>query len=162
MKRYKELVEQLNEGEYNPGNYAAGVGHGGGYSAVSDLGNYRVELDEIVFRVNTFIREFSDREFLDPTSFRNTLKTKLNLLGLDFQCDSTQRVAEGNYSYPLLRFGGSFGTTPEHDLLKDGFKVSDMISEFAGSSMVLQYNVSKNDDSMFIVDAKIKPGNAGE
>jgi len=34
--------------------------------------------------------------------------------------------------FPMNRFGGTFGTTPDHDLLKDGFQVTDGISEFNG------------------------------
>ena len=161
MKTYKELISQLNEGEEQPGNYSYGAGSGQ-RSAHSDMGNYRVELGEIVTRLNAFIREYTGKEFLDPTQLSNQLKTRLNNVGLDFDCDLKSRVEEGNYTYPLNRFGGSFGTTPEHDLLKDGFLTTDMISEFAGTSMVLRYNVSKNDDSMFVIDAKLVPGNAGE
>jgi hypothetical protein len=35
-----------------------------------------------------------------------------------------------------------------------------MIKEFTGSSMVLSLNVSRNDNSLFSVDAKIVPGDA--
>ena len=53
MKTYKELISQLNEGEEQPGNYSYGVGSGQ-RSAHSDMGNYRVELGEIVTRLNAF------------------------------------------------------------------------------------------------------------
>ena len=111
-------------------------------------------------RINAFIKEYTDRDFIDPTSLRNQLKARLNHVGLDFECDSKTRLGEGNHVYQLSRFGGSFGTTPTHNLMKDGFLKSDMIKEFTGSSMILSLNVSRNDNSMFSVDAKIVPGDA--
>ena len=162
MKRYKELLQRLDEGEYTPGHYHSDTMIGGRTrGAHTDLGAYRIELDEIVSRINAFIREYTSREFLDPTYLRAQLKSKLNLVGLDFEYDTKQRIGEGSYSYQLKRFGGSFGTTPTHDLLKDGFLESDMIEEFAGSKMLLSFVVSKNESSMFDIDAKIVPGNAG-
>ena len=159
MKNFKELFTQLQESEYFPGHYQhGGVAGAGGRSAHDDLGSYRIELDEIVGRINAFIREYTEREFMDPTSLRNQLKARLNHVGLDFECDSKTRLSEGSYTYPVLRFGGSFGTTPEHDLLKNGFKRSDMIEEFAGVKMVLEFNVSRNEDSMYVVDARLRPG----
>jgi hypothetical protein len=141
MKHFKQLVQELVESEYSPGSYEhGGVAGAGGRSAHSDLGSYRIELDEIVGRINAFIKEYTDRDFIDPTSLRNQLKARLNHVGLDF--------------------GGSFGTTPTHNLMKDGFLKSDMIKEFTGSSMILSLNVSRNDNSMFSVDAKIVPGDA--
>ena len=159
MKHFKELVHELIESEYSPGHFQQGVGSGG-RSAHTDLGSYRIELDEIVGRINAFIKEFTNREFIDPTSLRNQLKARLNHVGLDFECDTKSRLGEGNFAYQLNRFGGSFGTTPTHNLLKDGFKTSDMIKEFTGSGMVLSFNISRNENSMFSVDAKIVPGDA--
>ena len=161
MKRYKELLQQLSESEYTPGSFEHGrVAGAGGRSAYSDLGSYRVELDEIVGRINAFVKQFTAREFLEPTNLRGQLKSKLNLVGLDFDCDTKERIGEGSYTYQLKRFGGSFGTTPEHDLMKDGFLESDMIEEFVGTKMVLSFNVKRNENSMFDIDAKIVPGNA--
>jgi hypothetical protein len=44
--------------------------------------------------------------------------------------------------------------------MKDGFLESDMIEEFVGTKMVLSFNVKRNENSMFDIDAKIVPGNA--
>jgi hypothetical protein len=161
MKHFKELVNELQESEYFPGHYQhARVAGAGGRSAHDDLGSYRIELDEIVGRINAFIREYTDREFIDPTSLRNQLKVRLNHVGLDFECDSKKRLGEGNFVFPVSRFGGSFGTTPEHDLLKNGFKKSDMIEEFAGTKMVLEFKITRNESSMYVVDARLRPGEA--
>ena len=161
MKHFKQLVQELVESEYSPGSYEhGGVAGAGGRSAHSDLGSYRIELDEIVGRINAFIKEYTNRDFIDPTSLRNQLKARLNHVGLDFECDSKSRLGEGNHVFQLSRFGGSFGTTPTHNLMKDGFLKSDMIKEFTGSSMILSLNVSRNDNSLFSVDAKIVPGDA--
>ena len=161
MKSYKQLFQELSESEYAPGHYQSDTMIGSkNISAQSDLGSYRIELDEVVGRINAFIREFTKREYIDPTNLRNQLKARLNHVGLDFECDTKERLGEGSFSYQLSRFGGSFGTTPTHNLLKDGFLKTDMISEFVGSGMVLTFNISKNDDSMYEVNAKITPGNA--
>lgn len=161
MKSYKQLLQKLDESEYSVGSYEHGrVAGAGGRSAHSDLGSYRIELDEVVGRINAFIKEYTSREFLDPTNLRNQLKARLNHVGLDFECDPTKRLGEGSYSYQLQRFGGSFGTTPEHDLLKDGFLKSDMIREFVGTGMILSFDITRNEHSMFEVDARIMPGDA--
>ena len=161
MKSYKELFQELAESEYAPGHFQSDYMIGSkNTTAASDMGTYRIELDEIVGRINAFIKEYTSRDYIDPTNLRNTLKARLNHVGLDFDCNPRDRVTEGSYSYELNRFGGSFGTTPTHDLLKDGFLKSDMISEFTGSKMVLSFNVTKNEDSMFEIDAKIMPGDA--
>ena len=161
MKSYKQLLQKINESEYTPGSYERGdVAGAGGRSAHSDLGSYRNELDEIVGRINAFIREYTSREFIDPTNLRNQLKARLNHVGLDFECDAKERLGEGSFTYQLQRFGGSFGTTPEHDLLKDGFLKTDMIREFVGSGMILSFNITRNEHSMFEVDARIQPGDA--
>ena len=150
MKSYKQLLQKLDESEYSVGSYERGdVAGAGGRSAHSDLGSYRIELDEIVGRINAFIKEYTSREFLDPTNLRNQLKARLNHVGLDFECDPTKRLGEGSFSYQLQRFGGSFGTTPEHDLLKDGFLKSDMIREFVGTGMILSFDITRNEHSMF-------------
>ena len=163
MKTYKQLFEGvvhnlLSESEYAPGHFQSDTMIGSkNTTAASDMGSYRVELDEIVGRINAFIKEFTEREYIDPTNLRNNLKARLNHYGLDFECNVKERVTEGSYVYKLNRFGGSFGTTPEHDLLKDGFKTSDMIAEFAGTSMVLEFIVVKNDSSMYEIEARMKP-----
>ena len=82
MKHFKQLVQELVESEYSPGSYERGdVAGAGGRSAHSDLGSYRIELDEIVGRINAFIKEYTDRDFIDPTSLRNQLKARLNHVG---------------------------------------------------------------------------------
>jgi hypothetical protein len=46
-------------------------------------------------------------------------------------------------TFPLTRFGGTFGTTPTHDLSK-GFQVTDGISEFnGGKGMALVATISQ-------------------
>ena len=60
---------------------------------------------------------------------------------------------------PKLRkeFGGSFGTTPEHDLMTQGFYEDDGIESKLGTKLVLRTSFSKNDVGMWKVDATIIP-----
>ena len=59
--------------------------------------------------------------------------------------------------FPLTANGGSFGTTPEHDLLTQGFYEDDGIERIAGTPMVLRTTFVKNEVGMWNVDSMIVP-----
>jgi hypothetical protein len=77
------------------------------------------------------------------------LRAKMNIMGLDFDFTPATKLMpspEGPNTFRLNRFGGTFGTTPEHDLSK-GFLVTDGISEFNGGkgiNMVVEVIITNN------------------
>ena len=129
MKTYKELQEKLDnlsESSYTVGGAARG--------AHSNFGVHRVEHPEQVGRLNAFLNSFTQMEFLDPRSAVAQLRHKFNLSGLEFEWNNQSSVdIENTMNIPLERWGGSFGTIPTHNLMKDGV--------FAEMHLVLCRNV---------------------
>ena len=147
MKTFKELKESgiLSD----PLGYELrGVAH-------SDYGTNRLENDQILHRVNVFIEGLLNRPILEPSGMMAQLRAKLNILGYDFNY-STQQIGEGNFSFDVTRHGGSFGTTPDHDL-KAGFYQHD---GFAGLKVKLEGSVSKSPDG-YKIEAKLNSINDG-
>lgn len=134
MKKFKEIIALVESGE-------AEDGGGFGYphqpsrttrSAASDFGVHRVENDTQLNRVKAFLSSFTNREYIDPRGALSLLRAKMNIMGLDFNFTPKTKLMPGPNVFAMNRFGGTFGTTPDHDLLKDGFQVTDGISEFNG------------------------------
>tara|TARA_Y100001963_G_scaffold138346_1_gene202999 strand:+ start:1207 stop:1674 length:468 start_codon:yes stop_codon:yes gene_type:complete len=153
MKTYKELQEKIDtliEGEETVG--------GAARSAHSDFGVHRIEHPEQVGRLNAFLNAFTQMEFLDPKSAIATMRHKLNLAGLDFDWNNFSTFTpEETLKLPLSRWGGSFGTTPTHDL-SQGFYKGDNIAEFNdGKSISLNIDIYQEDSGLYQMDAKIVP-----
>tara|TARA_R110002124_G_scaffold239802_3_gene404941 strand:+ start:353 stop:820 length:468 start_codon:yes stop_codon:yes gene_type:complete len=153
MITYKDLRENLNaitEGEETVG--------GAARSAHSDYGIHRIENPEQHGRLNSFINSFTNKEFIEPKAAMAQLRHKFNLAGLDFKWDNTSTFDEGNATLlPLSRYGGTFGTTPEHDL-STGFQVTDGIAEFNnGVSLSLSVNTHPGKNGLMKLDAEIVP-----
>tara|TARA_R110002020_G_scaffold142243_2_gene314425 strand:- start:155 stop:625 length:471 start_codon:yes stop_codon:yes gene_type:complete len=156
MKTYKELKNKLStisEGEETTG--------GAARSAHSDYGVHRIENTEQVGRLNAFLNAFTQMEFLDPKSAISQVRHKFNLAGLDFKWNNKSNlVLDHTTVLPLERWGGSFGTTPTHNLMKDGFYRGDNIKEFNGGvGLALRLEVYQEDDGLYQMDAKIVPNN---
>tara|TARA_R100000008_G_C3552249_1_gene151134 strand:+ start:53 stop:523 length:471 start_codon:yes stop_codon:yes gene_type:complete len=154
MKTYKDLknkLSSLNEGEETTG--------GAARSAHSDYGVHRIENVEQVGRLNAFLNAFTQMEFLDPKSAIAQVRHKFNLAGLDFKWNNKSNlVLDHATMLPLERWGGSFGTTPTHNLMKDGFYRGDNIKEFNGGvGLALKLEVYQEDDGLYQMDAKIVP-----
>jgi hypothetical protein len=117
MKTFEKLKAGLQEG------YPYGVNTDWGNSYQnheSDVGTFYIERPDQLQRINNFIEAFLGREFIDPKLALNTLRTRLNTTGIDFST-TPEVVDEGHLEFEVTRNGGSFGTTPEHNLMKDGF-----------------------------------------
>jgi len=158
MKTYKELQEKLDtisESHYVEGGAVRG--------AHSDFGVHRIENQEQIGRLNSFLNAFTQMEFLDPKTAVAQLRHKLNLSGLDFEWNNKSSInTEETMKLPLERWGGSFGTTPTHNLMKDGFYRGDNISEFNnGMGLALSLDVYQEDDGLYQMDAKIIPNKKG-
>ena len=162
MKKFKQILKLLESEAID----------GGGFSnpfqpskttrtAASDFGVHRVENDTQLNRVKAFLSSFTGREYLDPRGALSLLRAKMNIIGLDFDfTPKTKLMAspEGPNTFKLTRFGGTFGTTPEHDL-NNGFLVTDGISEFNGGKglqMVVDVIITPN--HLYKFDISVIPG----
>lgn len=131
MKKFNELKKRLDESEYSEGGgFNAAYDGTTSRSASSDYGVHRIENDTQQGRIGAFLQTFANKDYLDPRSALALLRAKLNLAGLDFQFNPKVPLMVGlETRFQLTRFGGTFGTSPMHDLSK-GFEETDGISEF--------------------------------
>jgi hypothetical protein len=146
MKRYKELKKQLNESEYMDGGALGQWPTNAPGSAHSDFGVHRIESDEQIQRLQAFLYTFSNKEYLDPRAALSLLRVKLNLAGFDFDfTNKTEIKPNETMAFHLKRFGGTFGTTPEHNLLKeDG--IEDVMN---GEHLNLVVHVSTSESGLY-------------
>lgn len=160
MKKYKELRKQLNESELQDGGALGGYpSDRGARSAFSDYGIHRLENEEQVKRLKAFINAFTSREYLEPRAALSLLRVKLNLAGLDFEFNSkTDLKSNETMVFKLTRFGGTFGTSPTHDLSK-GFEVTD---GFAGGGMGLAVKIIDSETGLYILDINLVSHNNSE
>ena len=155
MKTYKELQENIDTIVESGGGEV--VNGGAARSARDDFGIHRVENEEQVGRLNAFLNAFTDREFLSPKTAMVQIRHKLNTTGLDFEWNNNSSITNETMNLPLARWGGSFGTTPTHDL-KTGFYKSDNIKEFNnGVGLSLRVSAEQEDVGLYLLDAKIVP-----
>tara|TARA_E500000318_G_scaffold47668_1_gene44879 strand:- start:784 stop:1290 length:507 start_codon:yes stop_codon:yes gene_type:complete len=138
MKSFND-IKQLMEDYGSLGTNNVGADH---MSAISqDKGTHNVELESEVHRINVFLNNYFKEGCLDTVQKFNQLRAKLNIVGLDFKIDNNLIQTEGSFEFPVTKHGGSFGTTPDHDLSK-GFYRDDGIR---GMSMSLRGEVEKQD-----------------
>ena len=151
MKKFKQLKTELFESENMDGGALGQWPTNGPNSAHSDYGVHRIESEEQVQRLQAFVNSFMKREFLDPRAALSLLRVKLNLAGLDFDFNNkTEVTAERPMAFQLKRFGGTFGTTPTHNLMKDGFKVTDGVEDVLnGDHLVLNIDMKESDSGLF-------------
>lgn len=153
-RNFKQIVENFNQqtelaedaGEFNMGGGLDG-GPGNARNALTDFGTFRVEYPRSVRAANAFLGSFSGQTFIEPELTMNVVKTKLNILGLDFEYNG--RLSDGVNMFPLVQWGsptlGVFGTDQfgRRDLSKEGFMKSDGISERTGFKMALRVVVTE-------------------
>jgi len=155
MKTYKELQEKMDTIAESGGGEV--VNGGAARSARDDSGIHRVEDEEQVGRLNAFLNAFTDKEFLSPKTAMVQIRHKLNTTGLDFEWNNSSSITNETVNLPLSRWGGSFGTTPTHDL-KTGFYRGDNIKEFNnGVGLSLRVSAGQEDGGLYLLDAKIVP-----
>lgn len=171
MKNFKELTNSLNlhemvnlnEMEYTEG---GGVQNPSAspreLSIHSDEGVHRVELESQRKRIGAFLTAFGRKEYLDPKAALSILRSKMNVIGLDFNfspnktnCENSIRSGEA-LVYRLTRFGGVFGTAPDHDLLKNGFINSDGISDARnGVGLNIIINIEETPNGLYKLNVEI-------
>jgi len=157
MKKYKDLRLQLNEGENTEGGALGGYPAQNVQSAQSDFGIHRIESTEQVQRIQAFLSAFTGREYLEPRAALSLMRVKINLAGLDFEFNSKTPINVGVVNYlKLTRFGGTFGTTPDHDLLKDGFKVTDGVEDtLDGDHLAIALGIEEAPSGLYKMTASV-------
>lgn len=157
MKSYKQLKKQLNESEYVDG---GALGQwptpDSTRSAADDFGIHRIEHNSQLQRLEAFLSAFTGREYLDPRAALSLMRVKLNLAGLDFDFNNKIEIkTNAPISFQIKRFGGTFGTTPEHDLSK-GFKVTDGVEDILGGDhLSLVVTITEAESGLYKMDAKL-------
>ena len=166
MKNFKELANSLNlhEMEYTEGGALGGTpsAPGGANSIHSDEGVHRIEKDSQKKRIDAFLNAFGRKEYLDPKAALSILRSKMNIIGLDFDfnpaksdCERAMQTGEP-LVYRLTRFGGVFGTSPDHDLLKNGFINSDGISDARnGVGLEITINLDETPNGLYKVNVSL-------
>lgn len=154
MKNYKQLRKQLNESEYVDGGVLGGFPvKNSTRSAFSDEGIFYVEKDEQAKRIQAFLNAFTSREYLEPRAALSLLRVKLNLAGLDFDFNNKTLLKIGApVNFRLRRFGGTFGTSPEHDISK-GFEITDGMGK--GNEMSLIVVINESSSGLYKIEAKL-------
>lgn len=149
MKKFQDLKKHLNESEYSEGGgFNAAYDGTTSRSAASDFGIFRVENPTQRTKLQAFLNAFSSRDYLDPRSAIALLRAKLNLAGLDFDFHpGIPLMVDTPIQFPLTKFGGTFGTSPTHDLSK-GFERTDGISQLnGGRGLALNVMVNNSGDT---------------
>jgi len=141
MKKFKELKTVLEDFKWGDNTT----------TALSDEGTFYIERPDQLMRINAFIESFMDRDFIDARQAFNHLRARLNVTGIDFS-KTPETVQEGNLEFEVTRNGGSFGTTPEHNLMKDGFYRD---SGVPGMNFTLKADVVLGESGMYRISAKI-------
>jgi hypothetical protein len=151
MKKYKELKKQLFESEVMDGGALGQWPTNAPDSAHSDYGVHRIESEEQVNRLQAFLNTFANREYLDPRAALSLLRVKLNFAGLDFDFNNKTEITPRNQMvFKLKRFGGTFGTTPTHDLTTQPFKVTDGIEDMLGGNHLnLVVNMNEAESGLY-------------
>lgn len=159
MKKFKDIINLIESESFD----------GGGFgepfqptkttrTAASDFGVHRIENDTQLNRIKAFLSTFAGREYIDPRGALALLRAKMNIMGLDFNFNAKTKLVPGANQFPLTRFGGTFGTTPEHDLLKNGFLVTDGIKEFNnGNGITLIIDVIMTPNNLYKFEFSLVP-----
>lgn len=155
MKTFKQLKQTIMEsGEHtHGGGFGQTFYHDGARSAIKDYGKGTFEIgeDDNIDRVNAFLKSYFNRNFTDYQTQLGGLKTRLNLIGLDFEYTKNTKLQKGSNSFELSRYGGTFGkspTTPHNEFEKtNGFP--------DGQSYKLNMNVGLNEKGLYSIDANI-------
>ena len=155
MKSYKDLKQKI----FESGEHTFGGGFGDtfvkthGDSVAKDYGSGIFDLcqDDNMNRVNAFLHAYFRREFVDYGTQLGPLKTKLNLVGLDFDYNKNTKLREGVNRFELNRFGGTFGKN-----IDTPFEEFERTNGFAdGTEYFLEMNVVPGMNGLYRINAKL-------
>ena len=125
MKKFKHLYKQIIENYTEGGSIFNGFNDMIPRTAYSDFGVHRIGEGDSVSRLNAFIHKFLGGTYIDPNGAIKELKTRLNMVGLDFDFDGSKvKLNPGQNVFPVKLYGDVFGQTPTTDLSK-GFDHGD-------------------------------------
>ena len=159
MKKFKELAENIGLYEGGEHTFGGGVQNPSAtpreISALSDEGAFYIQRNGQLDRINAFLDAFSRKDYIDPRGALAMLRAKLNIAGLDFEFNGkTKFDAEGMNTFPVTRFGGSFGKALDTPF--DEFDKTDGISEFNdGKGFALTINITPTANGVKRLDAKL-------
>lgn len=115
-------------------------------------GKHRVEKEEILNKVNSFLSTVSKRQYLNPYNCIQRTRLHLNTMGLDFP-EFIMSGSVGKIELKLTQFGGRYGY-----LKTDGqVKSDDGISHRIPGGLVICWYWTVNKGNYFL-DAEIKRG----
>jgi hypothetical protein len=145
MKSFKDLKSLTEDHAYSsefPVNPDANP------DVTDKVASYQVDDNELMDRIDSFIKQYTMREYLDPKQALVQLRSKMNMVGFDFDYTGLSEVA-GNY--PLTRWGGRTGMTPE------GIVEDDGITHVLGHGLEMQVSLNKTERGLYKIDAAIAP-----
>lgn len=163
MKKFKELRSQISEVDLAE-EHSEGGGFGydpvlksHGRSAKDNIEPTYLDDPYDMHKLNAFITAFTSKSYVDPKSALFLLRAKMNLANVDFDISrATELQAGTEYSFPIKRFGGTFGTSPSHDL-KNGFETTN---GFEGRNFVLKVRIDApsggGKSGLFMINAHIE------
>ena len=164
MKTFNDLKSKIFEsGEHT---FGGGFGdrsdaQGAVASAYKDYGKgtHNIDQENNMDRINAFLKSYFKQPVSDLSTVLGTLKSKLNLINLDFNCMRDPKNPGGKYavlekgqnSYDLTRNGGTFGKTPTTPF--DEFDQTNGFPE--GTAYNLNIDVSMAESGLYKLNAEI-------
>ena len=143
MKTFKQHIKEGNKSQMYVGD-AAGVGTQVQNSVEdSAIGAHNIHDPEVLKRVNAFVGSIADGEFLKPQHAVDTLREKLNRIGLTVS-PVTMTGEKGKVTAEVKQFGGRFGKdTDGSDINDDGISHK----KEGGLKLEVSYETLKNGTS---------------
>lgn len=161
MKRFKELrneIVDIQEDHVEGGQFGYDpTPKTTGRSAQPEIKPISYEDEYDLHKMNAFITAFCSKSYIDPRSALYLLRAKMNLAGIDFDLNrGTELSIDQEYTFPLKRFGGTFGTSPSHNLA-NGFETTN---GFGGKNFVLKCKIAApqggGKSGVFMINAQIE------
>ena len=161
MKRFKELrneIVDIQEDNVEGGQFGYDpTPKTTGRSAQPDVKPISYEDEYDLHKMNAFITAFCSKSYIDPRSALYLLRAKMNLAGIDFELNRGSELSiDQEYTFPLKRFGGTFGTSPSHNLA-NGFETTN---GFGGKNFVLKCKIAApqggGKSGVFMINAQIE------
>ena len=143
MKTFKQHIKEGNKSQMYVGD-AAGVGTQVQNSVEdSAIGAHNIHDPEVLKRVNAFVGSIADGEFLKPQQAVDSLREKLNRIGLTVS-PVTMTGEKGKVTAEVKQFGGRFGKdTDGSDINDDGISHK----KEGGLKLEVSYETLKNGTS---------------
>jgi hypothetical protein len=107
-------------------------------------------------QLNAFVGSISYRSYIDPLTAVRNLQNKLGMIGLKFDCSANESMMfhEGSLTFPLYRFGTTFGFSKK----LDGTFVNNLktMGEDSSCELSLVMNFKKEINGLTTITAKVE------